>query len=266
MAPERREGVAIVPATWDVDEAVREVRWARDNGLGSIMLPVLWGDHAPYHHPVYDPLWAVCEELDVRVHWHSGPADTETYFGSWPPAPGEPTTRGAMGIYVTEVSWWVARPLTFLIWAGVFEQFPTLKVAITEGTAAWVPSWLQLMDHRASAHRGSSKLGDYTSHLKLKPSEYFARNIRVGAMVPPTEVAVRDEIGIGSIMWGSDYPHPEGSWPHTGERLADSFTGIPEAETAAMLGGNALEFYGFDAEKLAPHVARIGPEKASFRG
>ena len=178
MAPERRNGVAIVPATWEVDEAVKEVRWARNNGLGSIMLPVIWGDHAAYHDPVYDDLWAVCEELDVVVHFHSGPADSETYFGSWPPEPGKPTTRGAMGIYVSEVAWFVARPLTFLIWGGIFEQFPKLKVATTEGTAMWVPQWLALLDHRYERHEGAAKLGDYTSHMSLKPSEYFARNIR----------------------------------------------------------------------------------------
>ncbi|MCI0545962.1 MAG: amidohydrolase family protein, partial [Candidatus Rokubacteria bacterium] len=85
MAPGRRLGVAVVPATWNVDEAVREVRWARQNGLGSIMIPVLWGPHAPYHHPKYDPLWAVCQELDVVIHFHSGPAPAEEYFGT----PGE---------------------------------------------------------------------------------------------------------------------------------------------------------------------------------
>jgi predicted TIM-barrel fold metal-dependent hydrolase len=183
MAPERHHGVAVVPATWDVDEAVREVRWAKENGLGSIMIPVLWGDHAPYHHPCYDPLWAVCQDLDMPIHFHSGPADSATYFGTWPPAAGEETLRGAMGIYVSEVAWWVARPLTFLIWAGVFELFPKLKVAVTEGTAAWVPSYLELLDQRATAHAGNSKLGDFTSHLTMKPSEYFARNVRIGAMV-----------------------------------------------------------------------------------
>jgi predicted TIM-barrel fold metal-dependent hydrolase len=264
MAPERRAGVAVVPATWDVDEAIREVRWARNNGLGSIMLPVLWGDHAPYHHPCYDPLWAVCQDLDVVVHYHSGPADTQTYFGSWPPTPGQETLRGAMGIYVSEVAWWVARPLTFLIWGGIFEQFPELRVVITEGAAQWVPSFLELLDQRASSHAGSSKLGDFTSHLKLKPSEYFARNIRVGSMIARTETEKRAEIGVGVLMWGSDFPHPEGTWPNTFPRMQDSFRGIPEADRDAMLGGNAAQIYGFDAEKLAPLVARIGPEKQAF--
>jgi predicted TIM-barrel fold metal-dependent hydrolase len=264
MAPERHHGVAVVPATWDVDEAVREVRWARKNGLGSIMIPVMWGDHRAYHDPCYDPLWAACEELEMVVHFHSGPADNATYFGSWPPNPGEPTTRGAMGIYISEIAFWVARPLTFLIWAGVFELFPKLRVAITEGTAAWVPTYLEMLDHRATAHAGNAKLGDFASHLKRKPSEYFARNVRIGSMGHRSEIEQRHEIGVGVLMWGSDYPHPEGSWPETSDRMDTSFRGIPEPDRNAILGENAAAFYGFDTEKLAPLVARIGPEKSRF--
>ncbi len=264
MAPERRHGVAIVPATWDVEEAVKEVRWARANGLGSVMLPVTWGDHKPYHHPCYRPLWAECEALGVIVHFHSGPADSEQYFGSWPPEPSEPVLRGAMGIYVSEVAWFVARPLTFLIWGGVFEDFPGLRVVVTEGTAAWVPSYLELLDQRASDHPGNAKLGDYKSHLKHKPSEYFARNIRIGASIPRREAELRHAIGVGNLMWGSDFPHPEGTWPETESRLVASFRGLPEAEVAAIVGGNAAALYGFDVEKLAPLVARIGPRKRLF--
>jgi hypothetical protein len=65
-------------------------------------------------------------------------------------------------------------------------------------------------------------------------------------------------------MWGSDYPHPEGTWPYTREQMVETFAGLPEAEIAAMLGGNAAAFYGFDAARLASLVARIGPPKSSF--
>ena len=63
-------------------------------------------------------------------------------------------------------------------------------------------------------------------------------------------------------MWGSDYPHPEGIWPFTKDQMYQTFQGLPEDEVAAMLGGNAAEFYGFDTQKLAPLAAKIGPEKS----
>jgi predicted TIM-barrel fold metal-dependent hydrolase len=67
------------------------------------------------------------------------------------------------------------------------------------------------------------------------------------------------------MMWGSDYPHPEGSWPVTRQQQIDSFRGMPEEEVVAILGGNAVDFYGLDVEKLAPIAARIGPEKGIFQ-
>ena len=76
---------------------------------------------------------------------------------------------------------------------------------------------------------------------------------------------MRADIGVGTIMWGTDYPHPEGSWPVTRDQMHGTFDGLPEDEIGQMLGGNAAEFYGVDVEKLAPLVARIGPEKKSFQ-
>jgi predicted TIM-barrel fold metal-dependent hydrolase len=173
---------------------------------------------------------------------------------------------GMMGIYITEVVWWSVRPIWFLIWAGVFERHPRLRFAITESTTVWVPELLALMDQRYSETHFAAKLGDYRSHLKLTPSEYFHRNVFLGAScMPRREVEQRHQIGLENIMWGSDYPHPEGTWPYTREHVLENFRGLPDAELAAMLGGNAARVYGFDAGKLAPIVARVGMEKAHFR-
>lgn len=265
MAPQRRAGVAIVPALWDVAEAVRECQWARDAGLRGVLLPCMWGRLAPYHHPKYDALWAACRDLDLVVHFHSGPAPVEDYFGGSMFADDAPQLPGAVGIYISEVAWWNVRPLTFLIWGGVFERFPELKVAITEGTCIWAPPYLELLDQRYETTPYSAKLGDYTSHLSMKPSEYFARNVMLGAScMPRREAELRHQIGLGNIMWGSDFPHPEGSWPQTREQMVETFHGLPAAELAAMLGGNAARFYGFDEAALRPLVDEIGPDTSLF--
>jgi len=89
MAPERRAGVAVVPALWDVDEAVRELRAARAAGLRGALIPCAWGKLAPYHHPKYDPLWAAAQDLGLVLHFHSGSAaPIEDYFGPFPPPAG----------------------------------------------------------------------------------------------------------------------------------------------------------------------------------
>ncbi len=255
MAPERRAGLAIVPVLWDIDDAVKEVHWAKENGLRGILIPSMWGNQPAYHHPRYNPFWSACEELDLVVNLHSGTAPMQDYD----------THTGMMGIYISEVVWWSARPLWFMIWGGVLERHPKLKVAITEATAVWVPETLALLDFRYSETHYSSKLGDYRSHMSLKPSEYFKRNVFVGAScMPRREVEMREQIGLENIMWGTDFPHPEGSWPYTRSQMVESFRGFPASDLTAMLGGNAARVYGFDKEKLAPIVDRIGPEASEL--
>lgn len=264
-APERRIGLACIPVFWDIPRAVEGVTWARENGLRGVLLPPRWGPCDPYHHPKYDPFWAACQDLDMPVHFHSGPAPPGDYFGPQPPPEGHEISPGAMGAYVTEVHIWLMRPLTFMLWGGAFERYPKLKAALTEGTAIWVPEYLQLLEQRYAVTAYSQKLGDYRSHLSMSPVEYFRRNVRIGAScMPRREALLRHEIGIDNIMWGTDYPHPEGSWPNTRAQQLETFGGLPEGEVAAMLGGNAAGFYGLDVEKLQPIAARIGPPKQVF--
>jgi predicted TIM-barrel fold metal-dependent hydrolase len=147
----------------------------------------------------------------------------------------------------------------------VLERHPRLRIAITESTTIWAPEYLALLDQRYSETHFSAKLGDYCSHLKSKPSEYFARQVALGAScMSRREAELRHAIGISNIMWGSDYPHPEGTWPVTGPQVHETFDGLPVGEVADMLGGNAARFYGFDEKALAPLVARIGPEVSAF--
>jgi len=273
MEPDRRFGLAQVLPFWNLDDAIQEIHWARDHGLGGILMPHLWMNQTPYHHPKYEPLWTACEEQGIIIHFHSGAAPMEDYFGADIFGASQETNDapvempGALGIYVTEVSWWLSRPLVYMIWSGVFERHPGLKVAITEGSSIWVPELLALMDQRYDDHHFSAKLGTgYKKHLSMKPSDYFRRNVRIGSScMSRREAELRHEIGIGNIMWGTDYPHPEGTWPYTRKMMVETMHGLPETDIEAMLGGNAAEFYGFDLKKLNPLAERIGPERAWFR-
>ena len=76
----------------------------------------------------------------------------------------------------------------------------------------------------------------------------------------------RHAIGVPNILWGSDFPHDEGTWPQTWASLHDTFDGVPEPELRAMLGENAARVYGFDSTKLATHAARVGPSLEDFKG
>jgi hypothetical protein len=96
--------------------------------------------------------------------------------------------------------------------------------------------------------------------LPRRPSEYWEDNCVVcGSFMAPYEVAYRHEVGLTNLIWGSDYPHCEGTWPHTPEALRNTFCTVPEDEARLILGETAVDLFRFDREKLAPIAARIGP-------
>ncbi len=265
--PKRHFGVASIPLLFDVQQAVDAARWCHENGLQGVMLPTMWGEHAAYHDVKYDPFWEVCEDLGIVIHFHSGPAPHNEYFG--PAFPNEDRSDelpGAMGAYVSEVMFWLYRPLTFMLWGGVFERFPRLKAMVVEGgTMFMVPSWLMLLDHNYTDVQFSAKLGDFRSHLSMAPSEYFARNCGIGAScVPRRDLDMKDQIGLEQIMWGSDFPHPEGTWPNTAQYYLDTFKGFDADAGRKILGGNAIEFYGLDRAYLDGLAANIGPSTDIF--
>lgn len=263
-APHRRIGIAHIPALWDVDEAVKEVHWAKENGLKGVLLPILFNKNIPYHHPRYNPLWQAIQDLDMPIHFHAGPAPHDEYFGDMM-AGGWDGVQGAAGVYLSEVGFWVQRPLTFMIWGGVLERYPGLRIAVVEAGNGWVMEYLRSMDYRYKYAKRALRLGDFHSHLSMPPSEYFKKHVSLGVSVlTPDDAKVRHQIGIEKFMWGTDYPHPEGTWPHTEETMNNLFTGIPEAELEAMLGLNAVEFYQLDIDKLLPIASKIGPEKSRF--
>ena len=96
--------------------------------------------------------------------------------------------------------------------------------------------------------------------LPKKPSEYFRSNCYIGAAFLDGDAAqARYEIGVEQLMWGSDYPHIEGTWPHTAEKLSAAFTDVPKAEAAKILGTTAAEVYGFDMERMNALASEFGP-------
>ncbi len=128
----------------------------------------------------------------------------------------------------------------------MFERFPRLKVAVIEPTATWAPSHMSHWNERYSDWQVCAKLGDYKSHLSMKPSEYFRRNVKLGSFLTRREIEQRYEIGVECLTWAPDSPHPEGLWPETLDRTVDALKGLPEPEIAAVLGETAATFYGFE--------------------
>ncbi len=258
QTPGRRAGIAQI-MLHDIDAAVAEVRWAHENGLrGGVLLPGTppGSGVAPLHDiEYYDPLWAVCEELGMPVNHHAGSA-----------APPMGPTNVDQVIFLLEVTWWAHRALTSLITSGALERHPQMQLVFTEQGTAWIPPELARLDYffdRMGTAVGSQEHvwgAPVVSKLSLKPSEYWARQCHVGAsFMRADEAKLRDTVGVDKIMWGSDYPHKEASFPFSREAIRLAFADCTPAEAAAILGGNAAALYGFDLDVLAPHASRVGP-------
>jgi predicted TIM-barrel fold metal-dependent hydrolase len=248
-SPERRAGIALVPICHDIDEAVKEIEHVgAQPGIRGIMIPTMWHDRKPYNHPDYDPVWAAAAAHDLPVHCHSGEAPREEM-------------NDFIGIYLAEVVWWTARPIAHLLFSGAFERHPNLKFVVTEAAAYWVPDMKWKWDQYFGGGHTTKKMAAMMSGIISKlPSEYFGTNIFIGAStMSPEEIRRRHLIGCDCVMWGTDYPHPEGTWPHTVERLSKDFREVPVEDARQILGGTAARCYGFDLDALRPIADRIGP-------
>ncbi|MCL4446441.1 MAG: amidohydrolase [Actinobacteria bacterium] len=254
--PDRLAGVAQIFLN-DLDDAIGEVRFAAENGLnGGVLVPAIPPDVTwlePLYSPHYDPLWRACEEMNVVINHHSGTGTPD--YGPYP---------AASIVWLAETAFFSRRILTHMITGGVFERFPRLRLVLTEQGGSWIPGTLAMLDafHAQITSGGSfGELGVDPEQLPpLPPSTYFERNCYAAVSFPgPPDARSVPKVGVNHFMWGSDYPHREGTWPYTKESLRRTFSGTDVSDLDRILSGNAASVYGFDLSRLAPIAARVGP-------
>jgi predicted TIM-barrel fold metal-dependent hydrolase len=249
--PGRHAGVILINID-DIEVTCQEVRAARESGLwGGVLLPTSTGDFPFYHHPRYEPLWATCVELGLPLQAHSG----------WSPDYGDLPSATAM--YISEVDMWAQRAFTALLWSGAFERHPELKLILTETGTAWILERLRVFEFKANL----PFFQHFSSGLSLSPTEYFQRQCYIGAsFMPGHEGRERHRIGLDKLLWGSDYPHLEGTWPNTRSYMQETFADYPEGEIRAILGESAIKAYGFDPQVLLPVAEKVGPTLSEITG
>ncbi|MCU1344484.1 MAG: putative amidohydrolase, partial [Acidimicrobiia bacterium] len=261
----------------DLNLIVRELEWAGEHGFRGTVLPGAISDPAnprvPFYDRYWDPFWAACSEhnLTIVLHVGLGPEQgivfelfkkrAEVMTGDYDRNAARPdmmkTAAGkeddlfALNYSPRDVLWQ-------MMVGGVFDRFPNLKYVPTEARADWVPATLAHMDARFEQ-------GD--TPLKRRPSEYWESNCFVGAsFIHRQEVEDRHAIGVSTLMFGRDYPHPEGTWPNTADWLRAAFAGTPETDARAILGENAVRCYGLDLGALTPIAQRIGLKASDILG
>jgi predicted TIM-barrel fold metal-dependent hydrolase len=256
QAPERLLGTIQVPI-WDIDQAIAEIRSGAERGLRAVNLPAPRVEYPSYNNDVYDPLWAAVEDVGLPMVTHTGSGELSGFLG-----------RGQMVLWMSESGWFSRRGLAQMIFGGVFDRHPSLRLIFVEQRTHWVPQTLNDLD---SAYRGVQRntavplMGGIVEVPALAPSDYWRANCTVtGSFMAPYEAAMRHEIGLPNLMWGRDYPHPEGTWPRTTLTLRNTFSGVPEREVRMILETNGIEAFGLDTAVLRPVAERIGPRPAEI--
>jgi len=259
--PERRAGIGQIFLN-DLDDAITDARWIAEQGLrGGVLLPNVAPDCTwvkPLHHPDHEPLWAELEELGLPVNLHGGTG-----------VPDQGNHPSSLLLYLVDVQFYAQRPLVQLLMSGVFERHPRLKVVLTESGAAWLPPLVERLDGilervRATGATGELRFGD-DAVLPRSASDYVRQNVWMGVSMPgPDDMTARSVLGPDRFMWGSDYPHDEGTHPFTREGLRALVHDMAPAEVHRVLAANAAELYGFDLDALAPLAEQFGPTVAEL--
>ena len=239
--PDRLKGAAVIPLR-NIEMAVEETRRAATElGFVGITLYPEPVDGRLLYDPEVDPLWAELERLGLAVGVHgssNAPARediTRKYFNH--PAGGTLTHSMSFAVQLQAA-------MGGMIFSGVLERFPKLRVAFLEGNCGWLPWWLQRMDDQWEKY-GVSEEG---AILSMKPSDYFLRNCFI-SMDPDEELAteVIRRIGDDNIVLSTDFPHLDSAFPHAIDEFME--LDLSSESRRKVLWGNCARFYNLEEAK-----------------
>jgi predicted TIM-barrel fold metal-dependent hydrolase len=229
--PERQIGLACLPFG-DIPAAVEEVHRVAKLGFRGIELSCSW-NMEPMWHPQWEPLWQAIDEVNLPLHFHTFPSVSpklrEQYTGL--------TQRALMysGLCLFQLA--LANILTALMGRAVFERYPRLRVVFGESGIGWIPYVLDRMDFEYE-----DQYKDLP--LKMLPSQYWRRQCKATFQYDRIGTKLIDEMGAETLMWGSDYPHPDGIWPESEKYISEQFKELSPEVTRMITCENAGRFYG----------------------
>ena len=237
--PDRLKGIAMLNLD-DVDDGIKELARAAKMGLVGAMISERPPDERRYYGAEYERFWSAAQDLNMPLSLH-----TATNRGSRPIEldinVGVASVR-AMKVVFPAVS------LCDMIFSGVFERFPKLKVSVVEFELAWAAHLLNTMDY---TYVERPEEAFYRFKGDALPSDFFHNNVFLSFQEDAVGIRLRDVIGVDKLMWGSDYPHSESTFPRSREIIDGILEGVPQDEKAKIVGGNVARLFPFDLEKIA---------------
>jgi predicted TIM-barrel fold metal-dependent hydrolase len=261
-APGRLNAQALVSFD-DVDQAARDIHWAKEQGMVGILMPPLYPGSKFFFDPALDPIWAACVEAGIPLSQHGGTG-----------APNyQPQSMAAFMVLAAEHSFFSGRSLWQMILGGVFDRFPDLKISYIETETWWIAPMMNMLDARARMKDDWTEfaaLMGATNEVQRLPSEYWRSNCYAG--VSPFEPRLIGEeldgdtgddasfrIHSDNAMFGADFPHPESIVPSVKEN-ARTFAAMPQitdADVRKVLYENAAEVFHLDLAALQPVFDRV---------
>jgi uncharacterized protein len=218
------------------EEGIADLHAIKALGLRGVMMP---GEPLveDYDSPVYDDFWEAAIDLELPLSFHILTTRSERTRG--------PAISGFLSIVrgCQDV-------MAMLVFGGVFERHPTLKIVCVEADAGWVPHFMYRMDHAFNRHRYWLKPGAELSRL---PSEYFAENIYVTFQDDWTAFRFADAMNWRRLMWANDFPHSDSTWPWSQELLDKHTAHLSDEQQRSILCDNVAELYRIDLSALPTH-------------
>ncbi len=222
-----------------VEEGIADITAIKAAGLRGVMMPGEPGTEEDYDDPVWDPFWQAAIDLELPLSFH--------ILTSRNSALGSGKPRGSRLNSFLGIIRGIQDIMGTLVFGGVFERFPDLKVVCVEADAGWVPHYMYRMDHAYNRHRNWMAPGIALSRL---PSEYFAENIYVTFQDDWTAFKQANEMNWHRLMWANDFPHSDSTWPWSQDMLAQHAATLTDEQRRAILGGNVADLYGIDLGAL----------------
>lgn len=226
-------------ATGDIESAVTEIYRVAKMGFRGLSLPCkpTWGPGHPddpnYNLPMFDPLWAAIQDVDLPFVFHVSTGKDPR---------GAKGNGGAVINYVIHSLAPTAEPIVNLCASGVLDRFPNLKFGSIEAGIGWVPWMLRAMDEAYHQHHFWA-----FPKLSMLPSEFYKKHCVASFQEDPPGLDLMGKYGLeDNFMWANDYPHHEGSWPHSAEAIERTMGHLTDAQRAKVLGLNAAKFFKFE--------------------
>ncbi len=230
-APERLVGLALI-SVYNVDNAVQALRHWHRRGLRGAMIANVPPAGTEYSDVLYEPFWAAAEEMGVPISIHTLTSNRAVVHRF------ARDQRGAASYPENPLE--VMLTLGEILTSPLFDRHPQLKLVLAEADTGWLPWLLERVD------RGQERYGKQNGiHLQLKPSEYFRRNVMAAFIKDRVGVYTREFTGVDNLMWSSDYPHTDTTWPKSRESIAHDFAGVSAADKRKMTCTNVAKLYGF---------------------